>query len=304
MSQDDNRIQTPETQPEEIIERAPDQLEHAMVVIDLKAWIAIATLLIVLVATLIWAFFGTMPLRENVTGVLVRSGRTISFYAPEDTTILDLSIERNDYVNRDQAIARIDQSHLVDQINMKISEDAPADEIALLRAELLESSQIVSYLDGRVQDVFVHAGDYVTKGTKLATMLHSPDANANLECLLYVPIDQIHEVTKGMKVNVFPDFADKNTYGNMFGTVESISEYPVTESYLNDVLGNDELALSFMNNSACYEVKVSLVTSEETTTGYRWTISKGPDVEIGNLSLCNAAIVLSEKRPIDVFFLN
>lgn len=284
--------------------KAPDQLDQAMVVIDLKAWISIATVMLVLGAALIWGFFGTMRLKEDVSGVLIKSGRVINLYAPEDCILLDLSVSRRQSVERDQVVARIDQTELVNEINALIESGAPADEIEAAQKTLLRQSQIVCYESGVVQDVFVHAGDYVTKGTKIATVVQSPPKGKNLECFLYVPMEQIHNVKKGMQVSLYPDFADKNTYGNMMGTVASISTYPVTENYMFDVLGSQELAQGFMKNSACFEVAVSLVTSEETPTGYLWTTSKGPSSEIGNLSLCQASVVQGEVRPIDVFFLN
>lgn len=283
--------------------KRPDHLEKAIVVIDVKAWIALGTVLLVVAATLIWAFFGTMQVRQDVEGVLVRSGRTINLYAAEESYILDIAMERDDAVIRDQVVARLDQTELINDINAMIDEDAPPAEIEALRKDLIERSQIRATDAGRVQDIYVHPGDYVSRGTRIATIQQEPRSGASLECLLFVPTAQMKNIEKGMHVNVYPASANKDEYGNIYGTVTFISDYPVTLSYLQDVLGSEELAEQYTEGStAYYEITVNLVTSEATPTGYKWTISDGPSRPFGDLTLCEASIVLDELRPFDVFF--
>jgi hypothetical protein len=90
----------------------------------------------------------------------------------------------------------------------------------------------------------------------------------------------------------------------MMGTVSIISEYPVTMQYLYDRLNSESLANYFPeDDSACYEVYLNLVASEETATGYEWTTSLGPSKAFGDLTLCTASVVIDELRPLDVFFL-
>ncbi len=282
--------------------RTPQHLEEMMLVVSVKSWIALGTMLVLIGAVLVWAFFGSMYQKEDVSGVLVRSGRMINIYSSEDSVVLDLSVSAGDYVEKDQVLARIDQTELVNEVNLAIAQGAQESEITILRNDLIRRSQIVTYEAGRIQDVYVRSGDYVQKGTKIASISIGARADKSLECLLFVPISQIRNIRKGMQVNVSPDFADKEEYGNMVGTVAFISEYPVTKQYLYDVLGNEELADSFYGNAACYEVTVNLVTSEDTETGYYWSTSLGPPKDIGSLALCEASIITETLRPVDVFF--
>lgn len=293
----------PKPQTPQAPENPSEHLEKAIVVIDIKAWIALGAILLVIISTLIWAFFGTMYVREEVSGVLVRSGKTMNLYASEDSYILDMSIDRGDEVVRDQVIARLDQSELVGQINALLDTDGDATELAILRHELLERSQIRAGGAGTVQDIYVLPGDYVSRGTKIATIHQAPRTGASRECLLFVPAAQMKNIEKGMQVNVFPASVNKDEYGNIYGTVAFISEYPVTLSYLQEVLGSEELAQQYASGQvAYYEITVSLVTSETTATGYRWTTSDGPSRQFGDLTLCEASIVIDELRPFDVFF--
>ncbi len=290
-----------ETKPEAL--QAPDTMESAMAVIDIKAWIAAATVVLALAAIIIWAFFGTMRMTVNVNGALVKSGKVIEVYTTESARILDIAVSRNQDVDCDQVIARLDQPELVNQINQMIAAGEPEEAIQAQRKNLLKHSRVLTNGEGRVQDIYVRAGDYVDKGTRIATVLQNPEKDQALQCLVYVPMDSIGKISPGMEVNVFPAFGDKNEYGSMIGTVESISDYPVTAMHMYERYGSEELAGSFMA-STVYEVTISLISDENNPTGYRWTISKGPDAKIGDLSLCTATIIQKEVRPIDVFFFN
>jgi multidrug resistance efflux pump len=281
---------------------SPEHMDKMVSVIEIKSWIAFATVLLILGATLIWGFFGTMQLREDVSGVLVKSGKIINIYAADDSVLLDFSLKPEKYVERDQVIARIEQLELANEINLMLKRNAPEAEIEMKRDELMAKSQIKIYDSGRVVEVYAHVGDYVQKGMKLATISkEAPDGKA-LECLLYVPASQIKDIKKGMSVNIYPASVSKKTYGNMAGTVAFIGEYPVTRQYMFDTLASEELAREFLKNGACYEVYINLEASAETETGYKWTTSLGPNKKFGNLTQCDASIITEELRPIDVFF--
>lgn len=274
-----------------------------MSVINIKWRIAIAAVLVLLSGLLIWAFWGTLQYRENVEGILVRTGRITNIYSPEERILLDISIRPGDFVSKDQVIARIEQPELIGRINAMLLEKQPAQQIKMLREELIAKSQIIAPESGRVLEVFAQRGDYLKKGTKIAVLSANALKDKNLECLLYIPFDKIKLIKKGMQVHIYPDFAKREEYGGMTGMVAFVSEYPVTFQHVYDLVGNEALAEALLKNNTCYEIAVSLATSEETATGYKWTTSLGPPKKIGNLSLCDTAIVVQELRPVDVFSL-
>lgn len=266
-----------------------------------KMWVALLSLFLVLLATLIWAFFGTVQVREEVSGILVKSGRIIHIYAPEKQTLLDISIQVGDYVESNQVIARIEQPELVHEINRLIKEHAAEEEIKKLRNQLYQASRIVTGDAGRVVDVFVHNGDYLEEGTKIATISKEASDKQSMECILYISIEQVKKIRKGMNVSIYPDFADTQEYGNMIGVVASVSDYPVTYQEIYDKAGNEELAAALLGEKACFAVTVHLETSEETVTGYKWTTSMGPSAQIGTLALCDASVLLKEMHPYEIF---
>jgi len=271
-------------------------------VIEIKSWIAFGTIIIILGATVAWGFFGTMREQMKVRGVIVRSGRVFNIYAAYDAVLLDFNLQPNQIVERDQVVARIDRQDLVREINMLMELGAPQLEIENLQAQLISASQIVTHNSGRVIDVFVRTGDFVRRGERLASISSEAQGDRALETLLFVSLEEAMRIRRGMDVNVFPASVNARTFGNMMGTVLSVSEYPVTFQYMVDTLGSEELAREFTRYGAVHEVYVLLVASEDTVTGYKWTTSLGPNMNFGSLTLADANIILDVHRPIDVFF--
>ncbi|MDR2433378.1 MAG: HlyD family efflux transporter periplasmic adaptor subunit [Treponema sp.] len=280
-----------------------ENIDRMMVVINIKAWLALGAVLLVFMAALVWGFFGAMQVREEVSGVLVRSGSVINIYTADEGMLLDFTPIPGMFLERDQVVARIEQYDLIAEINTLLESGASESLIEEKRTELLYKSRIVTWEAGRVIDTYVRRGDYVYQGQKLLTISKEAEQSKALECLLYIPANQMRQIKKGLPVSVYPASISKRIYGNMIGTVSIISEYPVTRQYLYDRLNSEDLANYFLGDSACYEIYLNLVSSEETVTGYEWTTSLGPPKAFGDLTLCTASIVIDEMRPIDVFFL-
>jgi hypothetical protein len=260
-------------------------------------------MLLVFFAALGWGFFGTMQVREDLSGVLVKSGAIINVYAQEDGILLDFIPIQGMFVGQDQVLARIERIELIEEINRLLDSGAGENIIEEKRNLLLSKSRIMANEAGRVVDIYAHRGDYVRRGQRLLTISKESPASKALECLLYVPAEQMRDIKKGLQVSVYPASVSRKTYGNMTGTVSIISEYLVTYQYLYDRLNSEDLARFFLKDSACYEIYLTLVSSEETVTGYEWTTSLGPLKAFGDLTLCEASVVIDELRPVDVFFL-
>ncbi|MDR3013392.1 MAG: HlyD family efflux transporter periplasmic adaptor subunit [Chitinispirillales bacterium] len=277
----------------------PDEMVK---VIGINGWIILLTVFAIVVGGAAWGIFGTILIREDTSGAIVRSGRIINIFALDDYRLLDLNIIPNEYIELGQVVARADRSALVDEINLMIAQNVTAAQINLKRARLIAESQIVTPEAGRVVDVFVHSGDFVRKGDKIATVSKEATDGSAMECYLFVSVSQIKNIRKSMKVNIFPANINRELYGNMTGMITLISEYPVTENYMFNLLGSRELALDFLKDGAVYEIYINLITSEATATGYAWTTSFGPPNKFGNITLCDASIIVEKMRPIDLIF--
>ena len=55
----------------------------------------------------------------------------------------------------------------------------------------------------------------------------------------FLPIDETRALSEGMSVRVSPDYAPREQYGYIFGTIISISRSPVTADMIRNQLGSD-----------------------------------------------------------------
>jgi HlyD family secretion protein len=101
-----------------------------------------------------------------------------------------------------------------------------------------------------------------------------------------------------MQVRVSPSTVKVEEYGFLLGTVQTVSEFPVTPEGLRRVLRNDRLAEQWMGASAPIEVVASLTPDPATPSGYRWSSSKGPPTQILSGTLAAASVVVERRSPI------
>ncbi len=86
----------------------------------------------------------------------------------------------------------------------------------------------------------------------------------------------------------------------MLGTVETISDLPITPQGLAAVLHNDSLVTRFTRDGAPYGAVVRLQPDENNPSGYRWAVGQGPPIRLSSGTLAKAEITTERKRPIDL----
>ena len=86
----------------------------------------------------------------------------------------------------------------------------------------------------------------------------------------------------------------------MVGTVQDVSDFPVTPQGMTSVLHNEQLVKLFSHDGAPYAVAVSLQQDDSTTSGYRWAVGKGPEAHLTSGTLAQAEITTRNRRPLDL----
>lgn len=95
----------------------PDRLDEAMRITRPRGWVALAAILLVLVSSLIWSIFGTLPASVEGQGIIIREGGTfnvVSFGTGVVTDLADLNL--GDPVHRGQVLGRIAQPEMEQQV--------------------------------------------------------------------------------------------------------------------------------------------------------------------------------------------
>ena len=164
-------------------------------------------------------------------------------------------------------------------------------------ARLGESASVVSNRAGRVLELLVDRGDVVNPGTPL---LNLEVVSEELEAVLFVPASAGKRAQPGMEVRISPSTVKREEYGSMIGKVTWAAEFPSSQRGMFRLLGNEALVQRLMLAGPPIQVNVVLEKDARTPTGYRWSSSTGPNVQISSGTLATGSVVVREERPINL----
>lgn len=168
-------------------------------------------------------------------------------------------------------------------------------ELAEKKAALEETSRVRAAAGGRVLELVVDEGDVVQPGTAVLNLEVAAD---ELISVLFVPADLGKQIVQGMKARVTPSTVKREEHGFILGEVTWVSEFPATAGGMQRLLANQRLVDRLLESGPLIQVDVKLHQSEETPTGYRWSSSEGPDLEITSGTLASGSVIVREDRPI------
>lgn len=169
-----------------------------------------------------------------------------------------------------------------------------------LRKDIKEQYNIVAPYDGDVSGVAVTKGSLIGQGTAVATVAKSGSDVKKLEAVFYVPVSDGKKLSEGMEVKIYPSTVQKEEYGYMKATITEVPEYPVSGNKVLNTLGNQALAQELTGQGTPLEVHAELTADANTVSGFAWSGRKGKSVAVQNGTLCQASVVVEEKRPISM----
>ncbi len=171
-------------------------------------------------------------------------------------------------------------------------------QIAQLKLQLSQSSQIISKFDGRILEVGVFPGQVISAGTRIGT-IEAEARNTKLESLVYFADKDGKQIKPGMTVQVTPSVVKRDRFGGIVGVVTKVSPFPVTTGDIIAQVGNEDLARSLANsNAARVQVFVQLQENPNTTSGYKWSSSIGPALNISSGTTTQVRVKVGEVAPI------
>lgn len=165
-------------------------------------------------------------------------------------------------------------------------------------AELLtQNTQVISPIEGRVLEVKISPGSVLAVGTAVIGIESEGD---KLEVMIFIPAEQGKRIKPGMQVHVEPSTVKREEFGMMLGTVETVSDFPMTPQGMTAVLHNDTLVNRYTKEGAPYAAKVLLEPDPSTKSGYRWAVGDGPNLRLSSGTLARAEITTRQQRPLDL----
>jgi HlyD family secretion protein len=170
-------------------------------------------------------------------------------------------------------------------------------QVSATEESLSQNTQVISPIEGRVVEVKISTGSVLAVGTAVVEI----ESEGNkLEAVVYIPPDQGKRIKPGMQVQLEPSTVKREEFGMMLGTVETVSDFPMTPQGMTAVLHNETLVTRFSHDGAPYAAKVVLEEDASTTTGYRWAVGNGPNLRLTSGTLTRAEITTRHQRPLDL----
>ena len=121
-----------------------------------------------------------------------------------------------------------------------------------------------------------------------------------MRAILYISSKDGKRVLKDMEAFIAPATVKPQEHGYMKGTIAYVSEFPATQQGMMSVLKNEGLVRQMLSLGTPFEVHVSLETSTNSISGYEWTSSGGPPIDIYPGTPCSAQLTVEEQTPISI----
>ena len=118
--------------------------------------------------------------------------------------------------------------------------------------------------------------------------------------MIYVPSAHGKRIRVGMEVRIAPASVAPEEHGYMIGTVTYVSDFPTTSRAIQRTLRNPELVAALSRGDAPYEIRADLQLDPATASGYKWSSSSGPPMDILTGTLCAARITIERRRPVEM----
>ncbi len=271
---------------------SPERLDVLTAVTTSLGWLALTALGLLIFLALIWGWAGSIPVTVRGEGMLVNHGGITNVDALGPGRVSEILVRPNDVVRAGQVIARIGQPFASAGKSEALVPDSRA-----VTSEMLNASNIVSPVTGKVVEIKIAKGTVVTAGTPIASL--EQEGN-QLEAVMYISEGDGKKVQPGMKLDIIPSSVRRDEYGSMIGTVDIVSDYPASAAGIMAILGNEQLVQRLMKNGAPYAVYVTLQRDPASANGFKWSSGKGPTTRIASGTLCTSEIAVEKRRPLSM----
>ncbi|WP_427159580.1 NHLP bacteriocin system secretion protein [Aliinostoc sp. HNIBRCY26] len=193
---------------------------------------------------------------------------------------------------------RIDQEN-AENINTKVNQIQDTNRaIAQLEKQILDNSQIISLSSGCVLEVSTFVGQVASPGTPLVSV-NTSNNNTPLIAISYFNVKDGKLIQPGMTLQITPDSVKRERFGGIVAQVTSVSSLPVTKEGANSLIGNPDLVSKILpTGGGDMEVRAEMVIDSSTFSGYRWSSSQGPKLNISAGTTTTVRVKVAEQAPI------
>lgn len=260
---------------------SPDELDQVLKIVPTSSWLALLTLLAVIATVLAWGYLGRIPIITRGPGILLARGTTHTVVSMVSGQVVEMNSERGDLIRAGSVVARVQPQQNYPQTGRV---------------------DIVATTAGQIAEVNIRNGSFVNIGDRV---LSTVENSAHLEAILFFPADQGKRVGHGMEVRLTPTTVRQEQYGMLLGRVRYVSDYPITQVEMTEIVGNPDLTKLLVGEGGVFEAapimaRVDLQDDVKTPSGYRWTSRMGPNYRLTSGLLCQSQVVTGTERPVEL----
>lgn len=245
-----------------------ERFDEAISIVSSRSVFALATIGILLLAVLAWAFLGSVPVGLQGRGIIVTGSGVQPVVATAAGTLIALPGQVGDEVR-------------------------PGDAVARLRT-----------MDGRVVALRAQAqGTLAQRSAQVGSFVRAGDTVGMIEqagvvptAVVFVPVETDRRVAPGMQVHISPGDTRPDVFGFLLGHVTYVAVLPATPDRIKDALENDAVVAGFPPDVPVREVHIALDVDSHGSFVWSGFTSARRGLSAG--MPCYATIVVEERRPI------
>jgi HlyD family secretion protein len=200
-------------------------------------------------------------------------------------------------IQADQYTARTNPERFDEEMKARTAELER--NLAGLENEMAIQSNVESPYDGQVIEMKAVPGSLVTAGSPILSI--QPQGNT-LEVLVYLPSLQAKAVQPGMEAEISPSTVKREEFGFIRGRVIYVGEFPASSDALMRNFQNETLVHAIMEGGPVTELRVTLERDPMTSSGYKWSSSRGPAIAISSGTLCTVQVITRHQPPVSLLF--
>ena len=250
-----------------------DQIGGLLKITSVPTYLIALTVLLLLVAFIVWGFQGTVSDKVYYSGVVFPNQGTTDVSLPNKGMIRTMLVHHGDHVAQGQSLALI----------------SVGESYSILTSSV-EGTVISSKLDNEQFEAFEPIVSVVdSMGTQ------------HQKAILIAYIDNAgqRDLRVGMEAQVWPENEKRDEIGYVRGRVTRIDRYPVAADVVRQTLKSDEMTQRLLETGGLmYQVEIELLPSSDDATRYDWSFGEPEDV---NMNVGTCCSVLSETRRRSMF---
>ncbi len=204
----------------------------------------------------------------------------------------------------DSKTATIAQQDLENLTNRKKEIQQVQLEITRLKQQIENNSKIISQYSGRIIEITLNPGQVIPAGTRIAN-IDTKNEHKKLVGMTYFPIKTGNKIQSKMKVQITPTTVKRERFGGILGTITNISAFPITTEAAASVIGNPQILAGIIppnQQGGLIQVSVTLQADTQNFGGYKWSSSKGPNMNISAGTTTSVRVKVEERAPITFIF--